>query len=87
MNYINTQVIQVDNSIVEIPNQEFTKGAVINWSRTPYRQFKTSYEIREQNFEIVQEMIKNVRNKLIALPEVESVKRGMFRSYDFFTFY
>ena len=46
MNYIATTIRREDNSVVVVPNQVFSKGEIINWSRTPYRLFKTSVAVK-----------------------------------------
>ena len=37
VSYISTSIRRKDNSIVAVPNQVFTAGELINWSRTPFR--------------------------------------------------
>ena len=46
MNYIATTIRREDNSVVVVPNQVFSKGEIINWSRTPYRLFKTTVSVK-----------------------------------------
>ena len=46
VNYIATTIRREDNSVVVVPNQVFSKGEIINWSRTPYRLFKTNVAVK-----------------------------------------
>ena len=50
VNYIATTIRRADNSVVVVPNQVFSKGEIINWSRTPYRLFKTSVSVKVADY-------------------------------------
>ena len=62
VNYIATTIRREDNSVVVVPNQVFSKGEIINWSRTPYRLFKTSVSIKMTDCSMLGEDVKNCFN-------------------------
>ena len=53
--YIATTIRREDNSVVVVPNQVFSKGEIINWSRTPFRLFKTSVQVKMSDCNILGE--------------------------------
>ena len=58
INYIATTIRREDNSVVVVPNQVFSKGEIINWSRTPYRLFKTSVSVKMSDCNILGEYLR-----------------------------
>lgn len=46
---LTTKFRKDDDSHVSVPNAVFIQGEVVNWSRTPYRLFRTSIDVKEKN--------------------------------------
>lgn len=75
ISFLTTTLLLDDNSSTSIPNRTFTAGEIINWSRTKYRLFKTSFTVPLTNLKALPAIIESVRAALIAIPEVEKTYR------------
>ena len=76
ISYIATTLRREDNSVVVVPNQVFSKGEIINWSRTPFRQFKTSVLIKIADYGILGQIIALVKAEISKVEGVELRERG-----------
>ena len=76
ISYIATTLRREDNSVVVVPNQVFSKGEIINWSRTPFRQFKTSVLIKIGDYGILGQIISLVKAEIGKVEGVELSERG-----------
>ena len=64
-----------DNSIVSIPNFQFSQKKFVNWSRTPYRKFSTIIQLLPTKTEKLIELTDVLRRDLREIDKVESTKR------------
>lgn len=62
--WLSTKIRRDDDSIVSVPNANFIQGEVINWSRTPFRLFKTTLTVKESNISLLPDIIENIRHCL-----------------------
>jgi small-conductance mechanosensitive channel len=76
ISYIATTLRREDNSVVVVPNQVFSKGEIINWSRTPFRQFKTSVLVKIADYGILGQIITLVKAEIGKVEGVEQSERG-----------
>lgn len=77
MQYLSTRIRKDDDSFITVPNAKFIQGEVINWSRTPFRLFKTSINVKEANIALLPTIIKSLLETLKADPGVESKQRDL----------
>lgn len=66
--YSSTRVRLGDDSVMEIPNQTFINKQVVNWSRTPYRLFRTSCSLQGGDLLRLPQFVALLRKELSALP-------------------
>jgi len=66
--YSSTRVRLDDDSVTEIPNQTFINRQVVNWSRTPYRLFRTSCLLQGADLLRLPQFVSLLRKELSALP-------------------
>lgn len=66
--YSSTRVRLDDDSVMEIPNQTFINRQVVNWSRTPYRLFRTSCSLQGGDLLRLPLFVSMLRKELSALP-------------------
>lgn len=66
--YSSTRVRLNDDSVTEIPNQTFINRQVVNWSRTPYRLFRTSCLLQGADLLRLPQFVNLLRKELSALP-------------------
>lgn len=77
VNYLTTKLRLEDDSYVTIPNSAFITGEVINWSRTPYRLFKTALTVSERDIALLPTIIQSVRHVLLLDEGIESKERDL----------
>jgi small-conductance mechanosensitive channel len=77
LSYMETKVRRMDNSIITIPNRIFSNGEVINWSRTPYRHFKTTVSISNSSLKALPVLINELKAELGKLEGIESKDREL----------
>ena len=77
LNYINTRLRRPDNSLLVVPNHAFTQGEIVNWSRTPYRLFKTSIAVAVPNLQGLHTLVQKIRGKLLEVSDIESSHRDI----------
>lgn len=73
----NTLLRKSDNSLLVVPNNNFVKDQVTNWSRTPYRVFKTSVPVAIKEAGNIDEMMAALREKLSSIEGVETKERDL----------
>ena len=77
LGYLETRVRRDDNSIMVIPNHSFTTGEVVNWSRTPYKLFKTIVTLPMSALGTLPKTVESIRKELTALEGVEKEERDL----------
>ena len=80
ISYSETKMRLPDDSTVIVPNQTFTKTEIINWSRTPYRLFKTTVVISMADLKELPELIIDIENRVRKVNGVEIDKRDLLVS-------
>ena len=78
--YFDTKIRKEDNSIICVPNNIFSEGEVLNWSRTPYRLFKTQVNVPLESLKNLSVIINNLTSQLKMLEGVESQQRNLLVS-------
>ena len=78
LSYLSTSVRRQDNSVVSIPNRDLIGNEVVNWSRTPFRLFKTSLAIDLKDIEKLPDIMQCIRNSLEAIKGIETGERELF---------
>jgi small-conductance mechanosensitive channel len=73
--YLDTKIRKTDNSIISLPNHKFLAGEVLNWSRTPYRNFETSVNVPLSSLNSLPTFVNDLKVALKAMPGVESSQR------------
>jgi len=85
INYLTTTIRRNDNSASIIPNHAFTQGELVNWSRTPFRQFSTQAYLPISKIQSVPIVIEDIQKELMKIPEIESNERDVLvyaKSFD-----
>lgn len=59
-----TTIRRIDNSQVAIPNSVFMHDRLINWSRTPYRLFKTKVCIGMAKIDALEDILERIRARV-----------------------
>lgn len=77
INYLTTTIRRSDNSVAVIPNHVFTQGELINWSRTPYRRFRTKTSLPVGQIHELPNLIEGIKTALATIPEIETKKRDL----------
>lgn len=77
LNYINTRLRKPDDSLLVVPNHSFTQGEIVNWSRTPYRLFKTSIAVVVPNLQGLKNLVQKIRDKLLEVSDIENKDRDV----------
>jgi small-conductance mechanosensitive channel len=77
ISYIATKLRRSDNSLLVVPNHTFTQGEIVNWSRTPYRLFRTSFTVPVTNLKELITIVNNIRGKLVELKDIEKQERNL----------
>lgn len=77
IHWLSTKVRRDDDSTITVPNANFIQGEVINWSRTPYRLFRTIITVKENQIRLLPEIIENVRTCLQNDVDIESKDRDL----------
>ena len=80
ISYTNTLLRRNDNCIAIVPNARLIKEDIINWSRTKYRLFKTSYAVPLTELNSLPKLINDIRNKLSSLTYIEQDQRHIMVS-------
>ena len=80
MAYTTVSLRRADNSVVIVPNSIFTSGEVVNWSRTPYRLFKSSVAISITELSNLPGIINSIRANLAAVKGIETDQRDLLVS-------
>jgi MscS family membrane protein len=80
ISFIQTTIRRLDNTIVTVPNHSFTQNQIINWSRTPFRLFKSSINVPLANSKAVPDIVADVEKGLKGLPGVEMKERELLVS-------
>lgn len=80
ISYLSTKIRKDDDSYITVPNAKFTQGEVINWSRTPFRLFKTNIVVKESNIKLLPQIIEAIRHSLCDDPAVEAKQRDLIVS-------
>lgn len=75
--WLSTKLRRDDDSTITVPNANFIQGEVINWSRTPYRLFRTTITLKESNIRLLPEIIENIRVCLLQDSDIESKDRDL----------
>lgn len=80
INYAETRMRLPDDSTVLVPNHTFTKMEIINWSRTPYRLFKTSIVISLAELNQLPKLVNDIKDHLRSVNGVEVSERDLLVS-------
>eukprot|EP01041_Mallomonas_annulata_P012333 gene12333-25948_t len=78
LSLLDTSLRREDNSVVTIPNHVFTNNEVINWSRTPFRLFKTTLGLPLEQLPNLPFVVESIRQKLGDIRGVETIDRSLF---------
>lgn len=78
--FLSTKLRKDDDSHLTVPNAQFIQGEVINWSRTPYRLFKTVITVKESNISLLPSIIQSIKETLREDDGVESQQRDLIVS-------
>lgn len=78
--YTSTYIRKDDNSVVVVPNHIFSHGEIINWSRTPYRLFKTQLNIGLSELQALPKIVSTIQTRLGALEGIETSERDLLVS-------
>jgi len=78
--YLATSIRRKDNSVAVIPNNVFTKGETINWSRTPYRLFKTTVTVSIKDYNVLGDLISSIKTRISELDGGEIMYRDLLVS-------
>lgn len=77
LTYISTKLRKADNSLLVVPNHIFTQGEVVNWSRTPFRLFRTSVTIPATDLKQLAVIVNKIRSSLMSLDTIEKNERDI----------
>lgn len=77
INYLFTKLRLDDDSVIDLPNAQFIQGEVVNWSRTPFRVFRSTVRIKRHEIERLAALVEALRAELAALEGVESEEREL----------
>jgi small-conductance mechanosensitive channel len=80
IHWLTTKLRKDDDSTISVPNAQFIHGEVINWSRTPYRLFKTTVNLKESNIHLLPEIINNLKLTLSTDEDIETENRDLIVS-------
>ena len=80
INYTETRMRLPDDSTVLVPNHTFTKMEIINWSRTPYRLFKTSIVISLAELNQLPKLVNDIKDRIQSVNGVEVNERDLIVS-------
>ena len=78
--YTSTYIRKEDNSIVVVPNHMFSHGEIINWSRTPFRLFKTQLNISLAELQALPKIVSAIQSRLRGLEGIETSERDLLVS-------
>jgi small-conductance mechanosensitive channel len=77
IHWLTTKLRKDDDSTISIPNSQFIQGEVINWSRTPYRLFKTTVSIKESHIYLLPKIIEQLKSSLSVDDDIEKENRDL----------
>ena len=77
ISYLDTKILLDDNSIISLPNKVFATGSVLNWSRIPYRNFKTTMPVNLVGLSSLPTILEEIRSQIMALEGVEHKQRNL----------
>ena len=80
INYSETRMRLPDDSTVIVPNQTVNKMEIINWSRTPFRLFKTTLVISIGDLKELPKLVNDINDRIRKVQGVEVSQRDLIVS-------
>ena len=77
ISYLDTKILLDDNSVISLPNKAFATGDILNWSRIPYRLFKTTMPVDLAGLSSLPTILEEIRSKIMALENIECKNRNL----------